>query len=44
MGDAVPEEDFLLLLCPDAVVLEQKVEKRTLWLFESGICAGFEVS
>lgn len=44
MRDAIPVEDLLLLLCPDAVVLVEEVEKGALGLFERGIGTGLEVS
>jgi len=44
MRDAVPVEDFLLLLSSNAVVLVEEVEERALWLFKRSIGAGLEVS
>lgn len=44
MGDAIPVEDLLLLLGPDAVVLVEEVEERALGLFEGRISSGLEVS
>nr|GFD57893.1 hypothetical protein [Tanacetum cinerariifolium] len=41
---AVPVEDFLLLLCADAVVLVKEVEECALWLFQRRICARFQVA
>lgn len=40
----VPVEHFLLLLCANALVLEEQVEERALWFFEAGICARLEIS
>lgn len=33
MGYAVPVEDLLFLLGPDAVILVHEIEEWTLWLF-----------
>ena len=44
VGHAVPVENLLLLLCPDAVVLVKEIEERALGLFEGGVGAGLEVS
>lgn len=44
MGYAVPVEDLLFLLGPDAVVLVEKVEEGALWLFQGCVGAGFEVT
>jgi hypothetical protein len=44
MGDTIPVKDFLLLLRPNAIVLVQEVKETTLWLFQGGISARFQVS
>ena len=44
MRHAIPVEDFLLLLCPDAIVLVQKVQERTLGFFKGCIGSRLEVS
>lgn len=44
MGNAVPVKDLLLLLCPDAVVLVEKVQKGALGLLERGIGSRLEIS
>jgi len=41
---AVPVENLLLLLCPNAIVLVQEIKETTLWLFEGGIGARLQVS
>jgi len=41
---AVPVEDLLLLLRPDAVVLVEEVQETTLGLFEGGIGARLQVA
>jgi hypothetical protein len=41
---AVPVEDLLLLLCPDAVVLIEEIEKGAFGFFECRIGAGFQIS
>lgn len=44
MGNAVPEEDLLLLLCADAIVLVEEVEEGALWFFQGCVVAGLEVT
>lgn len=44
VGHAVPVEDLLLLLGPDAVVLVEEVQEAALGLFQRGIGAGLQVS
>jgi hypothetical protein len=44
VGDAIPVENLLLFLGPDAVVFVQEIQKRALGFFERGIGAGFEVA
>lgn len=44
MRNAVPVENLLLFLGSDAIVFVQKIEERTLGLFQRSICTGFEVS
>ena len=44
MRHAVPVEDFLLLLCSNAIVLVQKVQEGTLRLFERCISTRFQVA
>lgn len=43
MRDAVPVEHLLLLLSSDAVVFVEKVQERTLGLFQGRVCTGFEI-
>lgn len=43
MGHAVPVKDLLLLLCANAIILVEKVEKGALGFFEGGIGARLEV-
>lgn len=44
MWDAVPVENLLLFLGPNAVVFVQEIQERALGFFERGIGAGFEVA
>ena len=44
MWHAVPVEDLLFLLCANAVVLVEKIQEATLWLFERGIGARLQVA
>lgn len=44
VGNAVPIKDLLLLLCSNAVVLVEKVEERTLRLFQRRIGSRFQIS
>jgi hypothetical protein len=44
MWHAVPVEDLLLLLCSDAVVLIEKIEKGAFGFFECRIGASFQIS
>jgi len=41
---AVPVEDLLLFLCPNAVILVEEVQETTLWLLERSIGARLEVA
>ena len=44
MRYAVPVEHLLLLLRPYAIVLVHEIEERTLWFFEGGIGARFQIA
>ena len=44
MWHTVPVEHFLLLLCPDAIVLVQKIQERALGFLQRRISARLEVA
>lgn len=44
MWHTVPVKDLLLLLCPDAVVLIEKIEKGAFGFFECRIGASLQIS
>jgi hypothetical protein len=44
MRHAIPIEHLLLFLRSNAVVLVEKVQEGTFWLFQGRVCAGFEVA
>jgi hypothetical protein len=44
MWDGEPVEDFLFLLCSDAIVLVEEVEEFGFRLFQRSVSSGFEVA
>jgi hypothetical protein len=44
MRNAIPIENFLLLLRSDAVVLVEEIEERTFRLFQGCICSRLEIA